>query len=90
MKLYQGYTNYPTYTVALYLHNTQVYYEMCRSFTRFPNPPERIKAHVLEALILNETSHPYDNLPDLFHDLITYTLQDVNWSEIADSFKNEQ
>ena len=88
---YNGWKNYPTWNVHLWLTNDQGLYEYTNecifgsSLEEDDEPPARIEvADTLKSLVTDELA------PDLgasfAADLLGYALDQVDWLEIADSF----
>lgn len=80
MKEYNGWTNYPTWNVNLWLTNDEGSYNYWMERAR--------DAEVNELAISLEEEHK-EMIPELeastYSDLLQYTLGLVNWNEIAQS-----
>lgn len=82
---YNGWTNYETWLVAVWLDNEEPSYHAVREAVRDSGPRNAAKAirELVEELVL-----PPGN-GGLAHDLITGALSEVNWSEIAEHYAAE-
>jgi len=84
-KKYQGWTNYETWVVNLWLTNYSGTYdailESVRDNAADHDAGEAIKEFVEELNPLN------DKEPSLFTDLMNGALSEVNWREIAQSLR---
>jgi len=73
---YQGWTNYPTFAVKLWLDNDEGLYNYSRILNRKHRDLDCL-AHLLRDRV-------YELMPQgLAEDLINYALELVNWEEIA-------
>jgi len=99
---YQGWTNYETWAVNLWLTNDSGIYDMIREMGQ----EAKAEAPELEAVkdeiwtVENgakftladrikdyiEENNPLENQNDLYKDLLQGALSEVNWNEIAASF----
>jgi hypothetical protein len=95
---YNGWTNYETWSVKLWLDNDHGTYERTQELARWAwhegrtrfqgreNVTRRILADVIEEMVK-------DAMPDLeasmFSDLLTYAVGRVNWFEIAENILSE-
>ena len=81
---YNGWSNYETWNVHLWLTNDEGSYEMARDAVRHARPNREDEA--IRDLVR-------EMAPDLgasmFSDLLTAALDSVNWQEVADAFKDE-
>ena len=82
---YNGWTNYETWCVNLWFTNEQATYEFIKEMAADNDTyelAELLKADVME------------NMPDLdaglYSDILVAGLENVNWYEIAESFKEEE
>jgi hypothetical protein len=84
---YNGWKNYPTWAVNLWLSNDEGLYNTAREMSREAYAPNRSKADVIDVLrdwVRNDLA------PDLgasfAADLLGYALDCVDWVEIADAW----
>jgi len=94
-KEYNGYTNYPTWAVSLWLDNTSGMYEIIKEIyldmkhrSDHPELADWIKEYT-------EDNSPLIEESSLYSDLLNHSLQKVNWYEIEDNYiesfdENEQ
>lgn len=75
---YNGWTNYPTWNVALWLGNDEALYNVARDMARKASTIEEL-AGLLHELIAENT--PTTTGP--YADILGWSLQLVNWYEIA-------
>jgi hypothetical protein len=84
-KSYNGWTNYETWNVALWIDNEPGTYEESRDMARHARS-ERDLATALQSWV-------EDMAPDLgasmFSDLLNAALSEVDWDEIAEHFYEE-
>ena len=78
-KTYNGYTNYETWNVALWLDNDQGSQEWLRNLARGEGDIHD-KAESLKDAI--EEMNPLNGQNSMFVDLLNGALSDVNWREI--------
>lgn len=92
---YNGYTNYPTWNVALWLDNDEgIYNHMAHTIptitdedrTRWTRQRVNIIADYIEEFVSESFDMPTAGMAA---DLIGWTLQQVNWQEIAENYANE-
>ena len=83
---YNGWTNYETWNVALWLHNDEVSYNYWEEQTS--------NAETVEELASQLEQEVKDQSPardaSLYTDLLGAALSEVNWYEIAKDWKEEQ
>ena len=97
---YNGWTNYKTWNVALWIDNDQGSYSQrqsmaeeawenasaCRTFTRL----ERATLDLADALKdWIEEMNPLGNDASMFSDLLSAALGEVDWHEIAENFMSD-
>jgi hypothetical protein len=83
---YNGWTNYETWCVNLWLTNDQESYEATRELVqRSHNPYEAAQA--LRDWV--EDTNPLQDQATVFTDLLNAALSEVNWHEIATHFVEE-
>lgn len=84
---YNGWTNYPTWNVALWLSNEEGLYHQSIEIGAMEFEYEILRADAFKSWVRDEL------MPDLggsmAADLLGYALDEVNWTEVADSFKPE-
>ena len=78
---YEGWENYETWLVALWIGNDQGLYEAVREMA--DGSPETIKDFILEF-------NPLADKANLWSDLMNAALQSVNWEEIAADYAPEE
>jgi len=84
---YQGYENYETWCVSLWLNNSEADYEHFRELAK-----ELKDVKKLAISIENEIGNYGDELIEsacLFKDLLNNSLEVVNWEEVAKDFLDE-
>jgi hypothetical protein len=83
---YNGWANYETWCVHLWLSNTQKDYLTIKNLIAKKKDvytaSQAIKAHV-------EKLHPLRDRSSLFADLLNAALSEVDWVEITKTFKEE-
>ena len=87
---YNGWNNYETWLVALWINNDQGTQETVLDMARNcqNNEHERYDlSHQLKEWI--EEQNPLNDNADLFSDLLNAALSEVDWYEIAESFLND-
>lgn len=104
MPEYNGWTNYETWAVNLWLDNDEGSQEMTREWTlqaiqevkaRSPHPfeitPERQTVHLLVEILKSwiEENNPFYDNPSLYSDLLSAAISEVNWYEIAEHWVDE-
>jgi hypothetical protein len=98
-KTYNGWTNYETWSVALWIDNNQGSYSLSRSIAqdawdeakadRILTREERARYDLSEALKnWIEEGSPLDDA-SLYSDLLSTALSEVNWDEIASHYLDE-
>jgi len=97
---YNGYTNYETWAVALWIDSeecTQTYWaEAVREawiqatetapFTKLETATFALASQLMDAI---EEGNPLTNTPGLYSDLLRTALYDVNYNEIARNWLEE-
>jgi hypothetical protein len=82
---YQGWRNYPTWNVNLWLSNDYGLYCYCQELAK-ENPNVDDLAEVLKDFVEMDMLPELDGFPG---DLLTWAFSHVDWYEIADSFLEE-
>ena len=86
---YNGWTNYETWNVKLWLDNDEGSYNMLREMAEDAKTAEYPKAQLSNAL----KDLVEENAPDLgasmYADLLGAAISDVNWYEIAENILSE-
>ena len=83
-KEYNGYTNYETWAVALWLDNEEYSHEESRRIVNeYDNTYDASKA--LQEWV--EEFNPLNDNNTLFADLLNAALSVVNWYEIAENYR---
>lgn len=83
---YNGYANYPTWVVQLWLANTEDTYYEARDLLADTGEP-RQGAQDLKAWI--EDQSPIET-PSMFAELLAWALQAVDWDEVARALGPEE
>jgi hypothetical protein len=89
-KGYNGWKNYETWLVALWINNDQGTQETALDMARECKNNEHANydvSHQLKDWI--EEQNPLNDNADLFTDLLNAALSEVDWYEIAESFLND-
>ena len=85
---YNGWTNYPTWNVALWLGNEEGRYLAALELAAQKYEYDFERAEAFKDWVTDELA------PDLgasfAADLLGYALGEVDWQEVADSFKDEE
>lgn len=83
-KPYNGYTNYETWAVSLWIDNNQGLYNDVQELARENVDSEYDLANAIKDFI--EEFNPLAENADMFSDLMQSALQNVNWQEIAENW----
>lgn len=87
---YNGWKNYETWLVALWINNDQGTQETAHNMAKEYRGNEHTNydlSHALKEWI--EEMNPLNEGADLFTDLLNAALSEVDWYEIAESFFND-
>lgn len=87
---YNGYANYPTWNVALWLDNDQTEYEMVRNMARswiHSEHPRYELSHWLKEYATEQ--NPLASDASSFADILGWALDQVDWYELADNYLQE-
>ena len=86
MTTYNGWANYPTWAVHLWLSNDEGSYEEARMIANGSGSPlereQKLRDCVLDYHIIELTG-------SLSSDLLGYAARQIDWSEILDAFLDE-
>jgi hypothetical protein len=83
MATYEGWTNYPTWAVKLWIDNEEGSYNYWRERAEHWQGRDGAEYHLANELKENfEESNPIDNASP-YADLMTWAIAEVNWDEIA-------
>jgi len=86
-KKYNGWKNYPTWNVSLWLNNDEgSYHELMRLLDRYPDndqAAEAIREWVTEC-------SPLADATGMYADILDWVLQIVDWYEIAEDNREEE
>jgi hypothetical protein len=82
---YQGWTNYETWLVALWLQNDEALYESAMDALRIDHEDDRPDVQLKD--FVEELAQ--EGIEGFQLDLINAALAEVNWSEIAQSFAED-
>jgi len=82
---YNGWTNKPTWIVALWLDNDEYTYNLMRENAKTLNKWEL--ADFIKDFI--EENDPLSEEPSFYSDLLDWAIAVVNYDEIAENYKNE-
>jgi hypothetical protein len=104
-KTYNGWSNYETWCVNLWLSNEEGSYRHCRELAKNAAVAAEDSSQVAERIWTIEEAtrflladalkelldelNPIANQASVFNDLITAALSEVDWHEIADAFLEE-
>lgn len=90
--IYNGWHNYETWCINLWLTNEQSTYEYWFNQINKSDEPIHQEAQAMkeeiEELLDNHLDRLSEPLPDIFIEFIKASLSEVDWLEIAESFKD--
>ena len=84
-KGYNGYTNYETWCIALWINNDAGYQSYIREMLDGLEPyaaMEALKEHI-------EENNPLNDLPSMYSDLLGSAISEANFYEIAQSILDD-
>ena len=87
---YNGWTNYPTWNVKLWLDNDQGSQEECARLARTASRtmhPALVLADTLKAIVENSTPGLG---PSMYQDILGWALEQVNWRQIAEAYLEDR
>ena len=86
MTTYNGWTNYETWNVKLWLDNDEGTYDEVRAMARRSRSAYDLGQELREFVL--------DGMPDLgasmYADILGAALRDVNWQEIAEAYREDE
>jgi len=86
-KEYNGYTNYETWCVNLWLDNDEGLYEIVTNMTKDALKTGSPAYELSQALKdLHENENPLESETNVYSDLLQASLDSVNWYEIAENW----
>lgn len=85
-KGYNGYTNYQTWNIALWIDNDQGLHEMCKDMERLDDV--RALATWLKEYFIDEIN-PLADQANTYADLLGHALASVDWYEVAEAVTAE-
>lgn len=87
---YNGYNNYETWLVALWIDNDQCYQEMVQELAEQYSDDENDMASALKEFVeeMPDVSKALEN-SGMVADLVNSTLSDVDWYELAEMYIKE-
>ncbi len=90
MSKYNGWTNYATWCMHLHITSDEIPYNYARWLATSADDSDD-RAKVIETWITEEVLPTFSDTwyGVMVSDLISSTLSDVNWQEIADAFLEE-
>jgi hypothetical protein len=84
---YQGWTNYPTWAVSLWLNNDEPLYRQLQSLIRQSDGEAYELAQSLKNWVIDDLTP--DLAPSFAGDILGWAMEQVNWDEIAASELSE-
>ena len=84
---YNGYSNYQTWDVTLWLDNDEGTHNFFREVVKENRPTEWELADQLQEFV--ENNNPLFNDASMFSDLLSHALANVDYQEIAENILSE-
>jgi hypothetical protein len=88
-KTYNGWTNYETWCVNLWLTNEPDSEQMLRMLCQMTSTSVYYRENRLKDLINDLWSECVDDVPGMFVDLIATALNHTNWREIVENHEHD-
>lgn len=85
-KEYNGYTNYQTWNIALWIDNDQGLHEQCQEIEKLDDV--RAVANWLKDYFTDE-ANPLADQANTYADLLGHALAMVDWQEVAEAVSAE-
>ena len=86
-KEYNGYTNYQTWNVSLWIDNDQGLSDYFQEVIKETSPTGYELANQIKDFFTDD--HPLIEEASMYADLLGHALASVNWDEIADNMLEE-
>jgi len=86
-KKYNGYTNYETWGVCLWIDNDQNLQDCAREIVQHKNLDDGSAAQALKEWM---TAAMPDLGPTIWADLLAGAMSEVNWQEVAEQYEKEE
>lgn len=87
---YNGWTNYPTWVIKLWIDNDQGTQEMAYDLARRAGDKEFPKVELMRELqSWIESDNPLGQDASVYADLIGWAIESANWYELAEAFLDD-